>query len=76
MLTGYCCKTLELAGIYWNRYSADVTKAMEPLERLIDTLLASARGLLAISMWSMDRRIIGPLSRRVDYLIAAIRIGE
>lgn len=39
-------------------------------------LLAPARGLLAISTWSMDRRIIGPLSPRVDYLTAAIRIGE
>lgn len=39
-------------------------------------LLASARGLLAISTWPMDRRIIGPLSPRVDYLTAAIRIAE
>lgn len=39
-------------------------------------LLAPARGLLAISTWPMDRRIVGPLSPRVDYLTAAIRIGE
>jgi hypothetical protein len=39
-------------------------------------LLAPVRGLLAISTWSMDRRIIGPLSPRVDYLTAAVRIGE
>jgi hypothetical protein len=39
-------------------------------------LLAPARGLLAISAWPMDRRIVGPLSPRVDYLIAAIRIAE
>jgi hypothetical protein len=39
-------------------------------------LLAPARGLLAISAWPVDRRIIGPLSPRVDYLTAAIRIGE
>ena len=39
-------------------------------------LLAPARGLLAISTWTMERRIIGPLSPRVDYLTAAIRIGE
>jgi hypothetical protein len=38
-------------------------------------LLAPARGLLAISTWPMDRRIIGLLSPRVDYLIAAIRIA-
>lgn len=39
-------------------------------------LLAPVRGLLAISAWPMDRRIIGPLSPRVDYLIAATRIAE
>ncbi len=39
-------------------------------------LLAPARGLLAISTWSMEQRIVGPLSPRVDYLIAAIRIAE
>ena len=39
-------------------------------------LLAPARGLLAVSAWPMDRRIVGPLSPRVDYLIAAIRIAE
>jgi hypothetical protein len=39
-------------------------------------LLAPARGLLAISTWSMDRRIIGPLSPRVDYLTAAVQIAE
>jgi hypothetical protein len=39
-------------------------------------LLAPARGLLAISAWPMDRRIVGPLSPRVDYLRAAIRIAE
>jgi hypothetical protein len=39
-------------------------------------LLAPARGLLAISTWALDRRVIGPLSPRVDYLTAAIRIGE
>lgn len=37
--------------------------------------LSPARGLLAISTWPMERRIVGPLSPRVDYLIAAIRIG-
>jgi hypothetical protein len=39
-------------------------------------LLSPARGLLAISTWPMDRRIIGPLSPRVDYLTAAVRIAE
>jgi hypothetical protein len=38
-------------------------------------LLAPARGLLAASTWPMDRRVIGPLSPRVDFLSAAIRVA-
>jgi hypothetical protein len=39
-------------------------------------LLAPARGLLAVSTWPLARRIVGPLSARVDFLTAAIRIAE
>ena len=39
-------------------------------------LLAPARGLLAISTWPMDKRVIGPLSPRVNFLTAAIRVAE
>lgn len=39
-------------------------------------LLAPARGLLAVSAWPMERRVIGPLSPRVHYLEAAIRVAE
>lgn len=39
-------------------------------------LLAPARGLLAVSTWSMATRVIGPLSPRVDFLTAAIRLAE
>lgn len=38
-------------------------------------LLAPVRGLLAVSTWPMERRVIGPLSPRVDYLTAAIQIA-
>jgi hypothetical protein len=38
--------------------------------------LSPARGLLAISTWPMARRIVGPLSSRVDFLTAAIRVAE
>jgi hypothetical protein len=38
--------------------------------------LAPSRGLLAVSTWPMDRRVIGPLSPRVDFLEAAIRVAE
>jgi hypothetical protein len=39
-------------------------------------LLAPSRGLLAISTWPMERRVIGSLSPRVDFLTAAIRVAE
>jgi hypothetical protein len=39
-------------------------------------LLAPARGLLAVSTWPTERRVIGPLSPRVNYLEAAIRVAE
>jgi hypothetical protein len=39
-------------------------------------LLAPARGLLAVSTWELARRIIGPLSPRVDYLTAAVHVAE
>jgi hypothetical protein len=39
-------------------------------------LLSAARGLLAISTWPMERRIVGPLSHRVDFLAAAIAVAE
>lgn len=38
--------------------------------------LTAVRGLLAISTWPMDRRMIGPLSSRVDFLVSATRIAE
>jgi hypothetical protein len=39
-------------------------------------LLSPARGLLAVSQWELGRRIIGPLSPRVDYLTAAVHVAE
>jgi hypothetical protein len=39
-------------------------------------LLASARGLMAISTWPLERRVIGSLSPRVDFLTGAIRVAE
>ena len=38
--------------------------------------LAPSRGLLAVSTWPLERRVIGSLSPRVDFLTAAIRIAE
>jgi hypothetical protein len=38
-------------------------------------LLGPVRGLLAVSTWPLERRIMGPLSPRVDFLRAAIQIA-
>ena len=38
--------------------------------------LVPSRGLLAISTWPIERRIIGSLSPRVDFLIAAVNVAE
>jgi hypothetical protein len=38
--------------------------------------LAPSRGLLAISTWPAERRIIGSLSPRVDFLVSAINVAR
>ncbi len=38
--------------------------------------LSPSRGLLAVSTWPMETRVIGSLSPRVDFLTAAIRVAE
>ena len=38
--------------------------------------LSPSRGLLAVSTWPLELRVIGPLSPRVDFLTAAIRVAE
>jgi hypothetical protein len=38
--------------------------------------LAPSRGLFAVSTWPLDRRVIGSLSPRVDFLTASIRVAE
>jgi hypothetical protein len=39
-------------------------------------LLSPARGLLALSTWPLERRVVGPLSARVDFLTGAIRVAR
>jgi hypothetical protein len=39
-------------------------------------LLAPARGLLALSTWPMEKRVIGSLSPRVDFLSAAVQVAH
>ncbi|WP_054813274.1 hypothetical protein [Nocardia arizonensis] len=43
---------------------------------LTTDLVAPARGLLAVSTWPLSRRMIGPLSPRVDLLTAVIRLCD
>jgi hypothetical protein len=38
-------------------------------------LLAPSRGLLAVSTWKIEKRVIGSLSPRVDFLTAAIQVA-
>jgi hypothetical protein len=38
--------------------------------------LSASRGLLAVSAWPLERRVIGPLSPRVDFLESAIQVAE
>lgn len=38
--------------------------------------LSPARGLLADSTWAPERRVLGPLSPRVDFLVSTVRIAE
>lgn len=43
---------------------------------LTHDLLGPARALITISTWSLEQRIIGPLSPRVDFLTSTINIAE
>ncbi|MET7639854.1 hypothetical protein [Streptomyces sp. NPDC005438] len=43
---------------------------------LTSDLLAPVRALLALSTWPLEQRVVGPLSHRVHFLTAAIRLAE
>lgn len=43
---------------------------------LTSDLLSPARALVCISTWPLEQRVVGPLSPRVHFLTAAIRIAE
>ncbi|MFC9337451.1 hypothetical protein ACFT0G_03305 [Streptomyces sp. NPDC057020] len=43
---------------------------------LAHDLLTPVRALITISTWPLERRVIGPLSPRVDFLTSAISIAE
>jgi hypothetical protein len=56
--------------------SAPHARAYYLCAALTADLLSPARGLLAVSTWPLERRVIGPLSQRVDYLMAAIAVAD
>ncbi|MEV7970463.1 hypothetical protein AB0O34_31420 [Sphaerisporangium sp. NPDC088356] len=37
--------------------------------------LSASRGLLAVSTWPLEQRVVGPLSPRVDFLTTVIRVA-
>jgi len=43
---------------------------------LATDFLAPSRGLLAVSTWPLERRLIGSLSPRVDFLVSAINVAQ
>ncbi len=43
---------------------------------LTHDLLSPARALVTISTWALEKRIVGPLSPRADFLAGAIRVAE
>jgi hypothetical protein len=43
---------------------------------LTSDLLAPARGLITVSTWPLEQRVVGPLSARTDFLYAALRVAE
>ncbi|WP_214410396.1 hypothetical protein [Sphaerisporangium fuscum] len=38
--------------------------------------LSASRGLIAVSTWPLEQRVVGPLSPRVHFLTTAIRVAE
>ncbi|GAA3211460.1 hypothetical protein [Actinocorallia longicatena] len=56
--------------------SAPNTRPFYLCAALTADLLAPARGLLTVSTWALSTRVVGPLSPRVDFLTAALRVTE
>ncbi|MGW6638241.1 hypothetical protein [Streptomyces cyaneofuscatus] len=56
--------------------SAPYARAFYVCSTLTSDLLAPTRALLALSTWSLERRIVGPLTQRVHFLTAALRLTD
>ncbi|MBW8486155.1 hypothetical protein [Actinomadura parmotrematis] len=55
--------------------SAPHARAHYVCAALTADLLAPARGLLTVGSWPLERRVVGRLSARTDFLTAAIRLA-
>ncbi|MEV7085603.1 hypothetical protein AB0O07_06880 [Streptomyces sp. NPDC093085] len=56
--------------------SAPYARAYYVCSTLTSDLLAPTRALLALSTWPLERRIVGPLTQRVHFLTAALRLAD
>ncbi|GGV28088.1 hypothetical protein GCM10010260_80620 [Streptomyces filipinensis] len=56
--------------------SAPYGRAYYICPALTSDLLSPARGLLALSTWPLEQRLVGPLTQRVHFLTAALRLAD
>lgn len=56
--------------------SAPYARAYYVCSALTTDLLSPAHGLLALSTWPMEQRLVGPLTQRVHFLTAALRLAD
>ncbi|MGA5164068.1 hypothetical protein [Streptomyces pseudogriseolus] len=56
--------------------SASYGRAYYICPALTFDLLSPARGLLALSTWPLEQRLVGPLTQRVHFLTSALRLAD
>ncbi|MCX5443887.1 hypothetical protein [Streptomyces sp. NBC_00063] len=56
--------------------AAPYSRAFYVCPALSSDLLSPARGLLALSTWPLEQRIVGPLTQRVHFLTSALRLAD
>ncbi|MFD7315992.1 hypothetical protein [Streptomyces sp. NPDC056730] len=56
--------------------SAPYGRAYYICPALTSDLLSPARALLALSTWSLEQRLVGPLTQRVHFLTSALRLAD
>ncbi|MER7147648.1 hypothetical protein [Streptomyces xanthochromogenes] len=56
--------------------SAPYGRAYYICPALTSDLLSPARGLLALSTWPLEQRLVGPLTQRVHFLTSTLRLAD